>query len=61
MSEELILPEQEVVLNEGTQLDDAETVKSPDPLGNGADENTELLKRIDAKLDVLLKNMDLEV
>lgn len=60
MSEELILPEQEVVLNEGTQLDDGKTAQSADPLGSGADENTELLKRIDAKLDVLLKSMDLE-
>ena len=59
MSEELILSEQEIVLNEGTQMD-GETIQSTEPMESSSDENTELLKRIDEKLDLLLKSMDLE-
>ena len=59
MSEELILPEQEVVLNEETQMD-GETVQSVGMVESVMDENTELLKQIDSKLDLLLESMNVE-
>ena len=59
MSEKLILPEQEVVLNEEMQMD-GETVQSVGMVESVMDENTELLKQIDSKLDLLLESMNVE-
>lgn len=60
-NEELILPEQEVIENEGTKEEAVSVSVSISTQSADVKTDTEYLKRIESKLDLVLANLNVEV
>jgi hypothetical protein len=58
--EELILPTQEVTVNEGTKEESVSVSVSTQIQSASEETDTEYLKRIESKLDLILENLKVE-